>query len=393
MKHFSYVFRFKNQREGVTQVWLAEPPVHHAQGARLVSMSRSPDQQSPPDVAGNRLSYYRLEPGEAIENIYEVTVTPSIEWKSPSTLSEKEREFYLRSTTLVQITDEVRTKADEICRGLETDEAKARALFDYVRSHFRYTHPVKDWGAAPFLRTKKGDCGEFSFLYAALCRAQNIPCRTVVGAFAMGKHHAHMWNEVFLEERGWVPVDTSMAHVQKRQPWRFLFSNIRTLRPKEYFGQLENQRIIFSVESDLEPVPDYPGEQEGGGIELHIDGRKFSWGSQLLNGNIPLLQPMYFHHENPGSRGSVDDCIGDYRVQERGLRYGLQIAKRILGWMVIAAAALYWLSAWGLMSLLYCLAVIGYGLISVIRKERSLFFGAVAILFITLIVRPIILSP
>ncbi|MDR6225756.1 transglutaminase-like domain-containing protein [Desmospora profundinema] len=382
MKHFSYVFRFKNRREGVTQVWLAEPPVHHAQGARLVSMSRSPDQQSPPDVAGNRLSYYRLEPGEAIENIYDVTVTPSIEWESPSTLSEKEREFYLRSTTLVRITDEVRTKADEICRGLETDEVKARVLFDYVRSHYRYIYPPKERGTISFLRNKKGDCGEFSFLYAALCRAQNIPCRTVVGAFAMGKHHAHVWNEVFLEERGWVPVDTSMAHVQKRQPWRMLFSHIRTLWPREYFGRLEDQRVIFSIETEISPEPAYPEGSEGKRIECLSD-QTFSWGTQLAEGNIPYLQPMYFYHENPASRDRLDDYFGDYRVQERGLRYRFLIIKQLLLWMAMVSLVLYWgsLKEWHVMSFLYSVFFIGYAVMSVLRNERPYFFAAAAVYF------------
>ncbi|PTM56519.1 hypothetical protein C8J48_2841 [Desmospora activa DSM 45169] len=209
-----------------------------------------------------------------------------------------------------------------------------------------------------------------------------------MGAFAMGKHHAHVWDEVFLKGSGWIPVDTSMANVQLKQPWRFLFSHIRTLRPREYFGRLEDQRVIFSVESDITPMPDYPREREAGGLEFPVDGRMFFWGSQLVEGNIPYLQPMYFYHEDPGSRTSLEDVLGDFRVQERDLRNHLQIAKGILGWMVIAAAALYWLSAWGLMSLLYSLFAIGYALISVLRRERPFFFAAVALFFLTLIVLP-----
>lgn len=81
--------------------------------------------------------------------------------------------------------------------------------------------PPKARGVTHFLKDKQGDCGEFSFLYAALCRAIGVPCRVMVGAFAMGKHHAHVWNEVYLPEEGWMPVDVSMAYVVKKQPWRF----------------------------------------------------------------------------------------------------------------------------------------------------------------------------
>jgi hypothetical protein len=384
----SYTFRYQNRRKETVHIWLAEPPVHHGQCLQQKAVRRAPDQVSPNDIAGNQISYYVLEPGEAIHNEYTIAVTPSDEWDSPRSLSDEEQTYYLRSSAFVCITDEIRELADRICRGLDTDEAKARALFNYVRNSFRYIYPPKGRGTVFFLRNKKGDCGEFSFLYAALCRAQGIPCRTVVGAFATGKHQAHVWNEVFLAGRGWIPVDTSMANVQKRQPWRFLFSSIRTLRPADYFGRLEDQRVIFSLETDLAPVPPYPKDKAEGGVEFPVNDQVLSWGTQVIDGSMPYLQPMYYYSRDTESKVRMDDIIGDYRVQERGLRYGLLVAKGLLGWGTIMAAGLYWLSAWGLMSLSYSIFAIGYSLVSIVRRERPLFFSAVTVFFITLLVIP-----
>ncbi|PTM56520.1 transglutaminase superfamily protein [Desmospora activa DSM 45169] len=172
MKRFSYRFRFKNRRRGEMKVWLAELPVHHGQRVKQDTVRRSPDQSSQTDIAGNRISYYCLKPGEEIENDYEIEVTPSQEWDSPRSLSETERAFYLRSTAFVRITDEIRELAAEICKGLEADESKACALFDYVWKHFRYIYPPKERGTVSFLRNKKGDCGEFSFF---ICRTLPLP--------------------------------------------------------------------------------------------------------------------------------------------------------------------------------------------------------------------------
>lgn len=114
MKRFSYRFRFKNRRRGEVKVWLAEPPIHHGQRVKQDTVRRSPDQSSQTDITGNRISYYCLKPGEEIENHYEMEVTLSQEWDPPRSLSETEREYYLRSTAFVRITDEIRELAAEI---------------------------------------------------------------------------------------------------------------------------------------------------------------------------------------------------------------------------------------------------------------------------------------
>lgn len=136
-------------------------------------------------------------------------------------LSDEEEQLYLRSTPIIPVQQNIREMASQITEGAQEIKEKLRLLFIYIIKHFKYKFPPKARGVTHFLKDKQGDCGEFSFLYAALCRAIGVPCRVMVGAFAMGKHHAHVWNEVYLPEEGWMPVDVSMAYVVKKQPWRF----------------------------------------------------------------------------------------------------------------------------------------------------------------------------
>ena len=68
------------------------------------------------------------------------------------------------------------------------------------------------------LKTKRGECSDFSTYFISLCRASGIPSRHVVGRVVSKnlKKSFHVWAEVFLENHGWIPVDTFWKHRGKR---------------------------------------------------------------------------------------------------------------------------------------------------------------------------------
>jgi len=64
---------------------------------------------------------------------------------------------------------------------------------------------------------RAGDCGAHSQLLAAFCRAAGIPARVVWGCMYVpnygGAFGQHGWNEVYMGNAGWVPVDaTALEH-------------------------------------------------------------------------------------------------------------------------------------------------------------------------------------
>ncbi|WP_020475598.1 transglutaminase-like domain-containing protein [Zavarzinella formosa] len=69
----------------------------------------------------------------------------------------------------------------------------------------------KDRGALGTLGEKRGDCGDFSDLFVALCRAKGIPARICDGyvteGVPKGDTPSHTWAEVRINKLGWVPVD------------------------------------------------------------------------------------------------------------------------------------------------------------------------------------------
>jgi hypothetical protein len=73
-------------------------------------------------------------------------------------------------------------KIRQIARELKDPEKSAwdqiEAIYDYVREHVEYKKGnIK--GAVAALRDGSGDCEEMTSLFVAICRAQNIPARTV----------------------------------------------------------------------------------------------------------------------------------------------------------------------------------------------------------------------
>ena len=73
---------------------------------------------------------------------------------------------------------------------------------------------INGGSALETLRRGDGACGAQSMLLAALCRASGIPARVVWGCVYTpeygGSFGHHGWNEVYVGEAGWIPVDVTM---------------------------------------------------------------------------------------------------------------------------------------------------------------------------------------
>ncbi|MBQ8194897.1 MAG: transglutaminase domain-containing protein [Oscillospiraceae bacterium] len=124
-----------------------------------------------------------------------------------------------RSATLEYIRD----ISEQICKGLESDYDKARALAMWVSQNIYYDYvayesevTVETLSLTRTLELQRSVCGGYANLYAALCQAQGITCHVVKGTciqgggtFADGKHAtpSHEWNVVILDGRH-IWVDT-----------------------------------------------------------------------------------------------------------------------------------------------------------------------------------------
>lgn len=120
------------------------------------------------------------------------------------------------------VPDDIAKASHEITAGLGSDEAKAKALYQWVGTRVRY-----DWEKARLyeeeriwkeqtpedtFNSRTGVCIDYSRLYAVMARTAGLDVRVVTGLGSDGRGNmgSHAWNEVFLAEKQiWVPLDAT----------------------------------------------------------------------------------------------------------------------------------------------------------------------------------------
>ena len=207
------------------------------------------------DEYGNVYAYYNMEgfgPGNEfnikIERTFDLeTFDREISVRTNSEVND-DNEIYLEPQLRIESDEpEIIAKAKELTYELSSDYKKARAIFEFVNTELYYTtsEQYANKGAAAALKNKKGVCEEFATLYVALCRAIDIPARAVEGyMFELVKETDeddneieyykltnHLWSEIYLEEHGWVPVETCFSYEEdgKRVPYDDAFCKIESI--------------------------------------------------------------------------------------------------------------------------------------------------------------------
>lgn len=97
--------------------------------------------------------------------------------------------------------------ADEICADCDTDEEKVKAIYEWMIHNFEYDYEyepiVQYFNVRKTLSTRIGICYDFSHLFAALCRTQNIPCYVIDGTPYDPEMDCHTWNRVYFDGSWW----------------------------------------------------------------------------------------------------------------------------------------------------------------------------------------------
>nr|WP_307992635.1 transglutaminase-like domain-containing protein [uncultured Niameybacter sp.] len=134
-------------------------------------------------------------------------------------------------------------KAVDLVDKTKNVEEKAKILYRHVIYEYTYDYDKLATLAADYLPNidvtydeKTGICYDFSSLYAAMLRSQQIPTKLVKGYSENAKGY-HAWNEVYDEQlKEWVIVDTTYdLQVIKKKPYlKWIKSNKVYEKVKEY---------------------------------------------------------------------------------------------------------------------------------------------------------------
>ncbi|GAB4323146.1 MAG: hypothetical protein Kow0059_18400 [Candidatus Sumerlaeia bacterium] len=223
-------------------VWCAGPPeLVNQRGVEWLDVSPEPTDTFQDDEHGNPIQFWdlsdRLTSGTNITlrrhfrfttweyrplQGHQATAVALSDTMSPRLMS-----LYTRPEPFLQLTDEMRETARRAI-GTETHPLfQAERLFEFVRGHMSYVYPPERRGALEALHSGRGDCGQYAYLFIALCRSLHIPARQQSG-FRIGDDSIgyHVWAEIYLPPYGWIPVDAT---------------------EKDGFGRLDNRRLVSSV--------------------------------------------------------------------------------------------------------------------------------------------------
>lgn len=143
------------------------------------------------------------------------TLSPSEDFQKPFN-----RNKYLQ---LFERDGRIKELAGSITSGIDSDEEKAKAVYDYLIENYQYNlnSPWEGEGnplEAFLLDVKEGYCEQFATSMAILLRHAGVPTRLVTGFlrgewnkygnyFLVRNKNAHAWVEVYLESKGWTTFD------------------------------------------------------------------------------------------------------------------------------------------------------------------------------------------
>jgi hypothetical protein len=121
-----------------------------------------------------------------------------------------------------RISPDIAVAAKEVTASGQTDEEKAKLLYQWIGSRVQYDFEKvklyeekriwKEQTPEDTFLTHKGVCIDYSRLYAVMARSINLDVKVVTGLGydGQGSYGPHAWNEVYLKEKQrWVPLDST----------------------------------------------------------------------------------------------------------------------------------------------------------------------------------------
>jgi hypothetical protein len=118
--------------------------------------------------------------------------------------------------------------AMELTKGKNSDEEKARALYDWIGSRIVYDHEkVRRYEEEDIwleqtpedtFNSHKGVCIDYARLYAVMARSVDLEVKVITGLGYDGRggYGPHAWNEVYVSDNNkWIPLDSTWFNPDK----------------------------------------------------------------------------------------------------------------------------------------------------------------------------------
>ncbi|MDR3327127.1 MAG: transglutaminase-like domain-containing protein [Prevotellaceae bacterium] len=133
---------------------------------------------------------------------------------------------------------------------------KAKKIFTWISQNIVWAaareYPTIENIPEYVLTCKHGDCGQVTLLFITLCRLNGIPARWLSGFMLHPNYeNLHDWAEIFIEGKGWLPVDVSfgLQNWAENEDLKYF-----------YFGNMDAYRLIINngISGELLPAKIFP---------------------------------------------------------------------------------------------------------------------------------------
>ncbi len=203
LKQIQYSFTLQNKSNSLlekAEFW-TYAPVKQTSTQRSVKIEVSHPYDLIEDELGNQILHFTFEnlPPYASKII---TITADLELSDTSNLTPVDSQPFLEAEKFIEADNPDIKKLSEKFRS-STPAQTSENIFRWVSENIKYTGYLKDErGALYALKNREGDCTEFTDLFVALSRANNIPARSI-GGYVYGKNAIlkasdyHNWAEFY----------------------------------------------------------------------------------------------------------------------------------------------------------------------------------------------------
>ena len=158
-----------------------------------------------------------------VNNSFKIVVKEA-DPQEPNVANKQKVITYYNGITLeqaVKSNNEINLFANNLVKEKSGTRKKAMVIYKWVGSEIVYDNEKANRvlnndlgaksGAIPTFESKRGICFDYSSLFVAMCKANNIKVRIITGQGFNGNNWvSHAWNQVYIkEENKWVNVDST----------------------------------------------------------------------------------------------------------------------------------------------------------------------------------------
>lgn len=182
--------------------------------------------------------------------VYEVN-SKMINVEKYGSYKEMDQVVYTKYTSPDEITpcddEKVVKKAREIVGKEKNPYRQARLIYKYMINEYKIRKEIRrDKADSTDLITRKfGDAYDFAVIYTSMLRSLGIPAVTNAGVLVCEdlKTQPHWWNEFYIQNFGWVPVDLALGAGMEYDK---ILDVTEEESPDYYFGNMDSYHITFS---------------------------------------------------------------------------------------------------------------------------------------------------